>query len=184
MSDAIDHVRRAEVRSLRQRGRQPLLTKARWLLLKRREHQTREQRARLRELVQHNLRAVRAMLLREWFDDFWHYRSVDWAGAFLDEWCVQVMRSRIEPMKKVARHAAPPSTTPLKLVPGARRDFRRHRRRLRQQSETDHQKGIRLSVVPMLCKLPCTIRWVSYRNRKRPTDSAEVERGLQPRGRD
>ena len=103
LSDAIDRVRRAEVHSLRQRGRQPLLTKARWLLLKRREHQTRDQRARLRELVHHNLRAVRAMLLREGFDDFWHYRSVDWAGAFLDEWCVQVMRSRIEPMKKVAR---------------------------------------------------------------------------------
>jgi transposase len=49
------------------------------------------------------LRAVRAMLLREWFDDFWHYRSLDWAGAFLDEWCLQVMRSRLEPMKKVAR---------------------------------------------------------------------------------
>ncbi len=77
MSDAIDRVRRAEVRSLRQRGRQPLLTKARWLLLKRRENQTRDQRARLRELVQHNLRAVRAMLLREWFDDFWHFRSID-----------------------------------------------------------------------------------------------------------
>lgn len=103
MNEAIDQVRRAEVRSLRQRGRQPLLTKARWLLLKRPANQTREQRARLRELVQHNLRAVRAMLLREWFDDFWRYRSVDWAGAFLDEWCVQVMRSRIEPMKKVAR---------------------------------------------------------------------------------
>lgn len=41
--------------------------------------------------------------MREWFDDFWQYRSLDWAGAFLDEWCVQVMRSRIEPMKKVAR---------------------------------------------------------------------------------
>ena len=103
MSEAIDQVRRAEVRSLRQRGRQPLLTKARWVLLKRRENQTRDQRARLRELLQHNLRAVRAMLLREWFDDFWHYRSLDWAGAFLDEWCVQVMRSRIEPMKKVAQ---------------------------------------------------------------------------------
>ena len=103
MSEAIDRVRRAEVRSLRQRGRQPLLTKARWLLLKRPVNQTRAQRARLRELVQHNLRAVRAMLLREWFDDFWHYRSVDWAGAFLDEWCVQVMRSRLEPMKQVAR---------------------------------------------------------------------------------
>jgi len=103
MNDAIDQVRRAEVRSLRQRGRQSLLTKARRLLLKRPANQTREQRARLRELVQHNLRAVRAMLLREWFDDFWRYRSVDWARAFLDEWCLQVMRSRIEPMKKVAR---------------------------------------------------------------------------------
>lgn len=65
LSDAIDQVRRAEVRSLRQRGRQPLLATARRVLLKRREHHTREQRARLRDLVQHNLRAVRAMLLRE-----------------------------------------------------------------------------------------------------------------------
>ena len=103
LSEAIDHVRRAEVRSLRLRGRQPVLTKARWLLLKRREHQTREQRVRLRELVRHNVRAVRAMLFREWFDHFWHYRSLEWAGAFLDEWCAQVMRSRLEPMKKVAR---------------------------------------------------------------------------------
>ena len=55
MSDAIDQVRRAEVRSLRQRGRQPLLTKARWVLLKRKENQTPAQRARLRELLQHNL---------------------------------------------------------------------------------------------------------------------------------
>src|SRR5436309_15363422 len=58
MSDAIDDVRRAEVRSLRERGRQPLLTKTRWLLLKRPANQTREQRARLRDLVQHNLRAA------------------------------------------------------------------------------------------------------------------------------
>lgn len=103
MSDAIDQVRRAEVHALRAQGRQPLLTKTRWLLLKRPANQTRDQRARLRDLVQHNLRAVRAMLLRETFEPFWHYRSVDWAAAFLDEWCVQVMRSRIEPMKKVAR---------------------------------------------------------------------------------
>jgi transposase len=103
LSEAIDQIRRAEVRSLRARGRQPLLTKTRWLLLKRPANQTRAQRARLRELVQHNLRAVRAMLLREWFAHFWHYRSVEWAEAFLDEWCMQVMRSRLEPMKKVAR---------------------------------------------------------------------------------
>lgn len=103
MSDAIDQVRRAEVRALREQGRQPLLTKTRWLLLKRPANQTREQRARLRDLVQHNLRAVRAMLLRELFDPFWHYRSVTWAEGWLDEWCRRVMHSRIEPMKKVAR---------------------------------------------------------------------------------
>src|ERR1700704_6288324 len=55
------------------------------------------------DLVRHNLKAVRATLLREAFEPFWTYVSVDWAGAFLDEWCVQVMRSQIEPMKKVAR---------------------------------------------------------------------------------
>ena len=149
MSDAIDQVRRAEVHSLRQRGRQPLLTKARWLLLKRRENQTREQRARLRELVQHNLRAVRAMLLREWFDDFWHYRSVDWAGAFLDEWCVQVMRSRIEPMKKVARMLRRHRPLLLNWFRARGEISAADRRGLQQQSETDHQKGVRLSVLSL-----------------------------------
>ena len=103
LSQAIDQVRRTEVRTLKQQGRQPILTKTRWILLKRHAHQTRAERARLRDLLRHNLRTVRALLLRESFDFFWKYRSVSWAGAFLDEWCVQVMRSRIEPMKKVAR---------------------------------------------------------------------------------
>jgi transposase len=103
MSTAIDQVRRAEVHELKRRGRQPLLTKARWLLLKRRAHQTRDERTRLNDLVRHNLKAVRATLLRELFEPFWQYRSVGWAGAFLDEWCLLVMRTRIEPMKKIAR---------------------------------------------------------------------------------
>ena len=103
MSQAIDQVRRAEVAHLNRQGRPALLTKARWLLLKRRENQTAAERTRLNDLVRHNLKAVRSTLLREAFEPFWSYRSVDWAGAFLDEWCVQVMRSRIEPMKKVAR---------------------------------------------------------------------------------
>src|SRR5271166_676834 len=30
-------------------------------------------------------------------------QSPSWASKFLDEWCYQVMRSRIEPMKKIAR---------------------------------------------------------------------------------
>ena len=117
MSDAIDQVRRAEVRSLRQRGRQPLLTKARWVLLKRKENQTPAQRARLRELLQHNLRAVRAMLLREWFDHFWRYRSVDWAGGpFLDE-VVRPSHALAHRADEEGRpYVASPSTADLELV--------------------------------------------------------------------
>src|SRR5450756_2791206 len=59
MSEAIEAVRRAEVHDLRRQGRQPLLTKTRWLLLKRRDHRTPEERGRLRTLVRHNLKAVR-----------------------------------------------------------------------------------------------------------------------------
>ena len=40
---------------------------------------------------------------QEDFQRFWDYRSASWAGRFLDEWCRRVMRSRLEPMKKVAR---------------------------------------------------------------------------------
>ena len=40
-------------------------------------------------------------------------------------------------------------TADLELVSRARRDFRGHRGGLQQQSETDHQKGVRLSLVSM-----------------------------------
>ena len=103
MNTAIDTVRRAEVRALKQRGRPAWLTKTRWLLLRRRGNRTATDRGRRRDLVRLNLKAVRSMLLREDFDPFWRYRSAHWAGLFLDRWCTRVMRSRIDPMKKGAR---------------------------------------------------------------------------------
>jgi transposase len=110
MGDAIDTVRRAEVRELRRRGQPAFLTHMRWVLLRRRDHRTEADHARLKKLVHHNLKAVRAMLLREDFDAFWTYRSATWAGRFLDAWCIRAMRSRIEPMQQVAgmlrRHRA------------------------------------------------------------------------------
>jgi transposase len=42
-------------------------------------------------------------MLKESFQDFWRYRSLPWAAAFLDVWCERALRSRIEPMCKVAR---------------------------------------------------------------------------------
>ncbi len=41
-------------------------------------------------------------MLKEDFQSFWVYSSPYWAGVFPDRWCSRTMRSRIEPMKKVA----------------------------------------------------------------------------------
>jgi len=103
MSKAIDAVRAQEARELKAKGEEPVLTKTRWLLLKRPEKLTEKQRGRLAELVRCNLKTVRSYLLKEDFQFFWNYVSPYWAGRFLDNWCKRVMRSKIEPMKKVAR---------------------------------------------------------------------------------
>jgi len=70
---------------------------------KRKANLTRTQRFRLRDLLRYNLKTVRAYLLKEDFQQFWDYNSPTWAANFLDDWCRQAMRSRIEPMKKVAK---------------------------------------------------------------------------------
>jgi transposase len=53
--------------------------------------------------LKYNLQTVRAYLLKEQFRQFWDYDSPAWAAKFLDQWIALVMRSRIEPMKKVAK---------------------------------------------------------------------------------
>jgi hypothetical protein len=50
-----------------------------------------------------NLKTIRAYLFKEDFQAFWNYVSPVWAAKFLDQWRAQVMRSRLEPMKKVAK---------------------------------------------------------------------------------
>jgi len=103
MNKALDEVRAGESRRMASEGLAPVLKKSRWLLLKREENLKTEQRFRLRDLLRYNLKTVRAYLLKEAFQQLWEYNSPTWAGRFLDEWCRQVMRSRIEPMKKIAR---------------------------------------------------------------------------------
>jgi transposase len=100
---ALDEIRAEETKRLKRDGYEPVLKKSRWCLLKRPENLTDKQTVKLSELLKYNLRTVRAYLLREDFQRFWEYRSPAWAGKFLDEWTRRVMRSRLEPMKKVAR---------------------------------------------------------------------------------
>lgn len=103
LSKAIDEVRAAEAKELKAKGYEPVLTKSRWLLLKRPENLTDKQESKLAELVQYNLKSIKSYLLKEEFQLFWSYTSPYWAGQFLDKWCTKTMRSKIEPMKKVAR---------------------------------------------------------------------------------
>ena len=103
MNEALDDVRAAESRKMVSEGHEPLLKKSRWCVLKRKENLTPQQKLRLRDLLRYNLQTVRAYLLKEDFQQFWKYHSPTWAAAFLDFWCGQAIRSRIEPMKKVAR---------------------------------------------------------------------------------
>ena len=103
LSKAIDQVRAEEAKDLKAKGYEPVLTKTRWLLLKRPENLTANQEVRLADLLRYNLRSVRAYLLKEELQLFWEYVSPAWAGRFLDGWCKKVMRSRLDPMKKVAR---------------------------------------------------------------------------------
>lgn len=103
MSKAIDEVRAQEAKALKAQGLEPVLKHSRFLLLKRPENLTEKQETRLAELLRYNLRSVRSYLLKEDFQFFWDYQSPHWAGQFLDRWCTRTLRSRIEPMKKLAR---------------------------------------------------------------------------------
>ncbi len=103
MNKAIDQVRAGESRELKAKGLEPVLTGSRWWFLKRPVNLTVKQVDKLANVVRYNLRTVRSYLLKEEFQFFWEYKSAWWAGRFMDQWCTKTMRSRIEPMKKVAK---------------------------------------------------------------------------------
>ena len=105
LNEAVDQVRRAEGRRLRAHGEKAALKlkHMRWPLLRRGSRVRGRARQRLAALVASKLATARAWELKEIFSHFWHYKSVSWAEAFLECWCLRAMRSRLEPMKSVAR---------------------------------------------------------------------------------
>jgi transposase len=102
-SEAIDEIRRGEVRQFKANGQENVLEHKRWLLLKRPENLSEKQTARLGELLKLNLAAIKGYLMREDFQRFWEYQRVDFAGKFLDNWVTRAMQTDLEPMKKVAK---------------------------------------------------------------------------------
>lgn len=105
LNEAVDAVRRAESSRLRAAGKAKAerLKHMRWPLLRRGSRVRGRVRQKLLALWTSKLATGRAWELKETFSHFWTYKSVFWAQAFLDYWCFRALRSRLEPMQRVAR---------------------------------------------------------------------------------
>ena len=103
LNKAVDQVRRGEGHELRGQRRGQRLKQTRWLLLKPRARVRGKARARLDAVLHSKLKTARAWSLKEAFAHFWTYHHPRWAGAFLDAWITRALRSRLPPMRKVAK---------------------------------------------------------------------------------
>jgi transposase len=105
MNQAVDEVRRTESTRLRAKSKDQAkrLKNMRWSLLRKASRVRGHAREKLNALLASKLATARAWELKEVFQHFWKYNSPLWASAFLDYWCQRAMRSRLEPIKKVAR---------------------------------------------------------------------------------
>lgn len=105
LNQALDRVRRAESGRLRSQGHAQAahLKDMRWKLLRRHSRVRGRARTQLGRLLRTKLETARAWALKDLFEHFWTYKSVRYAGIFLDYWTWRALRSRIEPMHRVAR---------------------------------------------------------------------------------
>ena len=97
VNDAVDEVRRAEVKN------RPELKKSRYLWLKNERNLTAAQQASLGTLRSMSLKTARAYHLRLAFQDVYQEPVRAWGEYFLNRWLSWAMRCRLEPMKQVAR---------------------------------------------------------------------------------
>lgn len=97
-SHALDLTRRAEQK------RDPTLKGLRWALLKDRDRLSDARRADLDALLAHltTKRTARAWQYREDLREILQRKQVNVVRAMLAQWCTNVMRSKVEPMKAVA----------------------------------------------------------------------------------
>jgi len=102
-NEAIDEIRRDEVKQFKADEQENVLERGRWLLLKRPENLDEKQTTRLAKLLKLNLASIKGYLLREDFQRFWDFQQPDTAGKFLDNWVTRALQTDLAPMKKVAR---------------------------------------------------------------------------------
>lgn len=99
---ALDQVRRQEHRELLSDG-DGTLTGTKYLWLMGKDRFDRAGWIDFGQLRDSALRTARAWAINAMFSHFWQYTSPTWARKFFDRWYAWAIRSRLKPIKKVAR---------------------------------------------------------------------------------
>lgn len=102
LNEAVDKVRRTENKQLSSEG-DDRLTGTRQLWLFHPENMDDSRNDQLAELRDQQLKTARAWGIKDYFRWFWASRDADAATEFFAEWHAWAIRSRLEPVKKVAR---------------------------------------------------------------------------------
>jgi transposase len=106
LSKAVNHVRQAEQLELRRAGeaaRAAALRGKRFTLLKGRRRRTPEDEAEIAALRKAGFKVGRAWLIKEAADRIWACVSASEAAAEFRKWYSWAIRSRLDPIKRVAR---------------------------------------------------------------------------------
>jgi len=102
LTHAVDLVRRAEQAELRRAG-DDRLQRTRYLWLKGMKRRTGADRWLIGQLRRAGLKVGRAWAIKEAAAKLWTYHSATWALKYFTRWYGWAIRSRLEPMKRVAR---------------------------------------------------------------------------------
>jgi transposase len=100
--EAVDAVRKAEHRALKQAGDERL-TGTKYLWLMRPQDMSAEQRRTFRRLQEGELKVARAWTLKERVRQLWQYRYLGAARRFFARWFWWATHSRLRPMAEVAK---------------------------------------------------------------------------------
>ena len=102
LGEAVDKVRRQEHKALMAEGYEDLKgSKHDWLYNP--ENMTRKQKIRFKSLRDSTLKTARAWAIKELAMSLWHYVRKTWARKGWEQWLSWAVRSRLEPIKDVAR---------------------------------------------------------------------------------
>jgi transposase len=102
LNEAVDRVRRREHHQMNKQGDQRL-SGSRQLWLYNPENLEDPRFERFKDLLKENLKTSRAWMHKENFRGFWEQQSVWEAEGYFKRWYASSIRSRLDPIKKIAR---------------------------------------------------------------------------------